>query len=91
MREEETAKEKANLKCWLAELERPAGKSRGGNKRGAWRGQVGKRDLRCFCCGKPSHFLRDCQGGQKQKNNPEADAESRRKVQASILVKAGQS
>lgn len=77
LQEEETAKEIASLKRWLAELERPAGSSRGGKKRGARRGQVDKRDLRCYCCGKPGHFLMDCQGGQKQNNDPEAYPESR--------------
>ena len=74
------------------ELESTAGSSRGRRRnRGAKRDQVDKRDMRCYQCGKLGHFLRDCQGGQKQNNNPEADPESRRERQASSLGKAGQS
>ena len=91
MQEKKTAREIASLKCWLAELEHPAGNSRGGKKKGARRGQGDKRDLRCYCCVKPGHFLKDCQGRQKQNDNPEADPESRRERQASSSGKAGQS
>ena len=89
-RKEETTRIIASLKRWLAELENPAGSS-SGKKKGAKRGQFAKKDLRCYCCGRPGYFLRDCQGGQKQNNNPEADPESRRERQASSLGKAEQS
>ena len=62
-KEEETAKEIASLKRWLVELESTVGISRGGKKKGARRGQVDKREMRCYQYGKLSHFLRDCQGG----------------------------
>ena len=52
---------------------------------------MAKKDLGCYCCGRPGHFLRDYQGGQKQNNNPKADPESSRERQASNLGKAGRS
>ena len=91
MREEEKDREIASIESCLAKLEHPAGSSKGGKRKGARRGQVDKRDLRCYHCGKPGHFLRDYQGGQKQNNDPEVDPESRRERQASGLGKAGRS
>ena len=88
-KEKETAKEIASLKRWLVELENTAGSSRGSRRnRGAKRDQVDKRNMRYYWCGKLGHFLRDCQGGQKWNNNPEADSESMRERQASSLGKA---
>ena len=81
----------ASLKRWLVELESTAGSSRGGKKKGARRGQVDNRDMRCYRCGKPGHFSRDCQGGKKQNDDPEADPESRRERQAYSLGKSGRS
>ena len=81
----------ASLKRQLAKLEHPACSRIGGKKKGARRGQVAKKDLGCYCCGRPGLFLKDYQGGQKQNNNPEADPESRRERQASSLGKAERS
>ena len=91
-KEEETAKEIANLKRWIMELESTAGCSRSNRRnRGAKRDQVDKRNMRCYQCGKPGHFSRDCQGGRKRNNDPEADPESRGERQASSSGKAGRS
>ena len=74
------------------ELENTTGSSRGSRRnRGAKRDQVDKRNMRCYRWGKPGHFSRECRGGRKQNNVPEADPESRGERQASNSGKAGRS
>ena len=77
-REEEMAQEIERLKKRLNELEGPVGKPR----QEFGKGRRNKSDIKCFRCGKPGHIARECRGGRKRNDDPEAEQDGRGKRQA---------
>ena len=77
-REEEMAQEIERLKKRLNELEGPVGKPR----QEFGKGCRNKSNIKCFRCGNPGHIARECQGGRKWNDDPEAEQDGRGKRQA---------
>ena len=44
----------------------------GSGSNGSSCGCVQKKDVRCFKCGRFGHMARNCRGGSKQSNDPDA-------------------